>query len=99
MTQIFVGNLAFSTSEIELRSTFENYGHVSSVRIVRDRQSGNPRGFAFIAMPSWDDADEAITRLNGSTLMGRQIVVNEAQSETNQQSPPPRAGNSLLDRL
>lgn len=98
MTQIFVGNLAYTTSERELRSTFERYGRVSSVRMVLDRQTGNPRGFAFIAMPSWDDADEAITRLNGASLAGRQIVVNEAQSES---SAPPRrtTSDSFWERL
>lgn len=98
MTQIFVGNLAYSTSECELRSTFERFGRVSSVRLVCDRQSGAPRGFAFVAMPTWDDADEAIVRLNGSTLVGRQIVVNEAQSESN---PPPRrkVADTFWERL
>lgn len=98
MTQIFVGNLAYGISERELRSTFERFGRVSSVRLVLDRQTGDPRGFAFVAMPSWDDADEAITRLNGSHLAGRQIVVNQAQSESN---PPPRrrTPDSLWQRL
>lgn len=82
MTQIFVSNLAYSTSERELRSTFEHYGRVSSVRVVLDRQTGNPRGFAFVAMPRWEDADEAITRLNGASLAGRQIIVNEAKSDS-----------------
>ena len=55
MTQIFVGNLAYTTTERELRSVFEHYGRVSSVRLVLDRQTGNARGFAFIGMPRWDD--------------------------------------------
>ncbi len=80
MTKIFVGNLAYSTSERELRSTFERFGRVSSVQLIRDRQTGNPRGFAFIAMPSWEDADEAIVRMNGASLTGRQIVVSQAQA-------------------
>lgn len=98
MTQIFVGNLAYTTTEGELRSAFEHYGRVSSVRLVLDRQTGNARGFAFIGMPRWDDADEAITRLNGASLAGRQLVVNEAQSESNR---PARqaAADSLLQRL
>lgn len=80
VTSIFVGNLANSTSERDLRSTFERFGRVSSVRVIHDRQTGSPRGFAFVGMPSWEDADEAIVRLNGSSLTGRQIVVNHAQS-------------------
>lgn len=80
MTQIFVGNLAYSTSERDLRSAFEQFGRVSSVQLIRDRQTGDPRGFAFIGMPSWEDADEAIVRLNGACFTGRQIVVSQAQS-------------------
>lgn len=91
MTQIFVGNLAYSVSERQLRSAFEPYGRVSSVRVVQDRQTGNPRGFAFVVMPSWDDADEAITRLNGSSLSGRQIVVNEARPDApSDERPKPK---------
>ena len=100
MTQIFVGNLAYSTSERDLRSTFERFGRVSTIRLARDRQTGDPRGFAFVGMPSWEDADEAIARLNGADLSGRQIVVSEAQSESN---GSPRQRNfstvGLLDRL
>lgn len=80
MTRIFVGNLAHGTSERDLRSTFERFGKVSSVQLIRDRQTGTPRGFAFVGMPSWEDADEAIVRLNGASLTGRQIVVSQAQS-------------------
>lgn len=105
MTQIFVGNLAYTTSEHELRSTFEHYGRVSSVKLVTDPQSGKPRGFAFVAMARWDDADEAITRLNGASLAGRQIVVNEAHSKNDSHSktdPTPRRApviDSFWDRL
>lgn len=98
MTQIFVGNLAYNTSENELRSTFERFGKVTSVRLVHDRQTGDPRGFAFVGMPSWDDADEAIVRLNGASLAGRQIVVNQAQSET-RISPPRKTADPFWDRL
>lgn len=80
MTKLFVGNLAYSTSERDLRSTFERFGRVSSVQLVHDRQTGDPRGFAFVGMPSWEDAEEAIVRLNGASLTGRQIVVSQAQS-------------------
>lgn len=83
MTKIFVGNLAYSTSERDLRSTFERFGRVSSVQLIRDRQTGDPRGFAFIGMPSWEDADEAIVRLNGACLTGRQIVVSQAHTTPN----------------
>ncbi len=98
MTQIFVGNLAYTTSERELRSLFERFGRVSSIRLATDRQSGNPRGFAFVLMPSWDDADEAITRLNGSSQAGRSIVVREAESESNRPESRPKT-NAFLDLL
>lgn len=98
MTQIYVGNLPYTTSERDLRSTFERFGRVSSIRLARDRETGNPRGFAFVAMPSWDDADEAITRLNGASLSGRQIVVNEAQSESNR-PPRPKTSDALWSCL
>ncbi|MBX3451119.1 MAG: RNA-binding protein [Planctomycetaceae bacterium] len=98
MTQIFVGNLAYTTSERELRSLFERFGRVSSIRLATDRQSGNPRGFAFVLMPSWDDADEAITRLNGSSQAGRSIVVREAESESNRPESRPKT-NPFLDLL
>ncbi len=97
MTQIFVANLAYSTTERELRSTFEKYGRVSTVRLALDRMTGDSKGFAFIGMPSWEDADEAITRLNGTSVAGRQLVVNEAKSESNAPRGPKPL--SLLQRL
>lgn len=98
MTQIFVGNLAYTTSERELRSLFERFGRVSSIRLATDRQSGNPRGFAFVSMPSWDDADEAIARLNNSSQAGRSIVVREAESESSRPASRPKT-DPLLDLL
>ena len=53
------------------------------MQMVRDRNTGEPRGFAFVRMSSWEDADEAIVRLNGTSLSGRQLVVSEAQSMPN----------------
>jgi RNA recognition motif-containing protein len=78
MTQIFVGNIAYNTSELDLRRAFERYGRVSSVQIMTDAQSDRPRGFAFVRMPSLDDADEAINGLSGSILNGRPLTVNES---------------------
>ena len=82
MTSIFVGNLSYGVSEDELRSAFERYGKVSAVRIITDIATGRPRGFAFVEMPHLDDADEAINRLHGRPIGGRNVVVNEAQSRT-----------------
>lgn len=98
MTQIFVGNLAWTTSEHDLRATFERFGHVSSIRLVLNPQTGKPRGFAFVAMPSLDDADEAIARLNGTQLAGRKLVVNEAESRS-RAAPARAAAASFWERL
>ena len=102
MTTIFVGNLSFQTTEPEVRRAFESFGRVNSVRIMNDRNSGSPRGFAFVNMPGMDDAEEAIARLNGNSLGGRSITVNEARSrEESGSNGPPVAGrrSALLDLL
>lgn len=78
MTRIFVGNLPYRTTETDLRREFERFGNVTSVQLMTDQVTGRSRGFAFVAMPRLDDADEAIARLNGSTLDGRRLTVNEA---------------------
>ena len=82
MKSIFVGNLAFGTTEDTIRSLFERYGAVDRVSIVRDRETGQPRGFAFVEMPDSAEADRAITGLNGTSVDGRAINVNEARPKT-----------------
>lgn len=77
--KLFVGNLAFATSEALLRETFEQYGEVSEVRCVVDRDTGRSRGFGFVTMGSAEDARRAMQELDGSTLDGREIRVNEAE--------------------
>ncbi len=79
MKNIFVGNLSFSSTEESVRSMFERYGVVNSSRIMTDRDTGRSRGFAFVEMENEGEADQAITALNGSTLDGRAINVNEAR--------------------
>jgi len=79
MTQIFVGNLSYTTCESDLRTAFERYGRVSSVRIAMEQSTNRSRGFGFVQMPSIDDADDAIQRMSGATLNGRQLTVNEAE--------------------
>jgi cold-inducible RNA-binding protein len=76
---IFVGNLSFSSTEESIRSMFERYGAVNSARIMTDRDTGRSRGFAFVEMENEAEADQAITALNGSTVDGRAINVNEAR--------------------
>jgi RNA recognition motif-containing protein len=76
---IFVGNLDFNASEEAVRSLFERYGQVNSARIMTDRETGRSRGFAFVEMENEGEADQAITALNGYTLDGRALNVNEAR--------------------
>lgn len=79
MTNIFVGNLSFQTTQDELLSAFSQYGNVERVNVVTDRDSGQPRGFAFVEMTERRDAETAISQLNGSELNGRAMNVNEAR--------------------
>jgi len=79
---IYVGNLSYNVSEENLRQAFEAFGQVSSVTIVKDKYSGQPRGFGFVEMPNQAEAQAAIKDLNGKDLLGRPINVNEAQART-----------------
>ena len=78
MTTLYVGNLPFSATDAEIRELFEQHGKVDSVTIINDRETGRPRGFGFVDMPS-DDAQKAIAGLNGFAMNGRQLRVNEAR--------------------
>ena len=77
--RIFVGNLAFTTTEEELRRFFEPYGIVERVQIITDRETGRPRGFGFVEMPDASAARAAIAGLQGTPLGGRILSVNEAR--------------------
>ena len=87
MTNIFVGNLSFQTNQDDLMQAFSQYGNVERVNIVTDRDSGQPRGFAFVEMTERRDAENAISHLNGTELNGRAMNVNEAR-------PKPEVGRS-----
>lgn len=76
---IYVGNLAYNATDEELRSAFEAFGQVTSVKIVRDRDSGRSRGFAFVEMEDGEGAQNAVAQMNGRDLKGRNLVVNEAR--------------------
>jgi len=76
---IYVGNLSPEVTEEELRKEFMTFGRVTSVRIKKDRYSGRPRGFGFVDMPLKPEGQAAITGLNGKTLKGQRLVVNEAR--------------------
>lgn len=79
--RIYVGNLPFSTTEDELTQLFGEYGSVTGVNLITDRETGRPRGFGFVEMS--DGADEAIEALNQSNLGGRNLTVNEARPREN----------------
>jgi RNA recognition motif-containing protein len=76
---IFVGNLAFTTTEEELAQLFHPYGEVASVRIMTDRDTGRSRGFGFVDMPNAMEANAAIAGLEGTALGGRALTVTEAR--------------------
>ena len=89
MTTIYVGNLPFSATEDQVRSLFEQHGKVESVKLINDRETGRPRGFAFVDMSS-SDAQTAIAQMNGFDMGGRQLRVNEAQERP--RGPRPGGG-------
>ena len=86
MKNIFVGNLSFSVTEQTLRSLFETYGAVGRVNLVTDRDSGQPRGFAFVEMTNNAEAETAIGALNGREVEGRTLNVNEARPKEDRSS-------------
>lgn len=81
MTRIFVGNVSRAATESEPRSHFAADGRIASVQIKTEQGSGRPRGFAFVAMPLMEDAEEAITRLAGVMFKEQPLTVNEARSD------------------
>ncbi|MBZ5510793.1 MAG: RNA-binding protein [Acidobacteriia bacterium] len=79
MKNIYVGNLDFRTSEEELRQIFEGYGTVERVNMIRDRDTGQPRGFAFVEMTNDAEAEKAVAGINGTNVGGRNLNVSEAR--------------------
>jgi len=79
LKNIFVGNLDFAATEAQVRSLFESYGAVDRVNLVTDRDTGRPRGFAFVEMSDEAAAERAIAALNGTDLGGRSLNINEAR--------------------
>jgi cold-inducible RNA-binding protein len=77
--RLYVGNLAFHTTEDVLQREFSRFGNVSEVKLVLDRESGRSRGFAFVSMASDEEANAAIQELNGADLDGRSLKVNVAE--------------------
>lgn len=92
--KIFVGNLPFRASDEDLRGLFEGYGSVDSARIVTDRETQRSRGFGFVEMSDDAAANSAISNLNGSSFMERDLVVNEAR----EREGGPRQGGGGFNR-
>ena len=82
MKNIFVGNLSFQTTELDIRSLFESYGTVDRISVVTDRDTGKPKGFGFVEMANDGEGDKAITALNGQELDGRALTINEARPKS-----------------
>ncbi len=79
---IYVGNLAFSVTEEDLKKAFEAFGQVASANVIKDQYSNQSKGFGFVEMPETSEAQAAIAALNGKELNGRALNVNEARPKT-----------------
>ena len=89
---LYVGNLSFETNEDELQTAFTPFGKVESVTIIRDKFSGDSRGFAFVEMPNREEALAAISGLAGTEVHGRALTVNEARPRDDTQRRGGRSG-------
>src|SRR5690348_18361780 len=87
MKNLFVGNMNFQTTESDLRVLFEPFGQVTRIHIVNDRETGQPRGFAFVEMAKDEDAAKAMSELNGKEVAGRALRVNEATPKPERGGP------------
>ena len=76
---MYVGNLSYDATDMDVRELFEPHGSVTDVFIVKDRESGRPRGFAFVTMETREEMDAAVEALNGEEFMGRSLTINEAR--------------------
>jgi RNA recognition motif-containing protein len=88
MASIYVGNLSYDATEEDIRQAFAQYGDVATVNVIMDRETGRPRGFAFVEMPNGSEAKEAIEKLNETEIAGRAVIVNEARPKQDR----PRGG-------
>jgi RNA recognition motif-containing protein len=95
---IYIGNLSSDTTEDQLRQAFEGFGEVSTVKVITDRDSGRPKGFAFVEMSGKDEALAAISGLNGQELNGRALNVDEAKPRADGGSGN-RSGNNSYRKV
>jgi cold-inducible RNA-binding protein len=92
---IYVGNLAYSTTDEDLRELFAAHGAVSSARVCIDRMTSRSKGFGFVEMPNSDEAQAAIAALNGREIGGRALRVNESQPKPRGERPPRSGGGGF----
>jgi len=90
---IYVGNLSYEATDVTIREAFESFGAVTSARVIKDKYSGQSRGFGFVEMPAQSQAQTAIKSLNGKELLGKAISVNEARARADQG----RTGGNRMD--
>lgn len=90
---IYVGNLSYKATEENIRQAFEAFGQVSSANIIKDKYSGQPRGFGFVEMPDKAEAQTAIQNLNGKELLGQVLNVNEARPREDRNRSGGQGGN------
>ncbi len=81
---IYVGNLSYDATDVTIREAFESFGQVTSARVIKDKYTGQSRGFGFVEMPEPAQAQAAIKSLNGKELLGKQMSVNEARARADQ---------------
>ncbi len=98
MKSIYVGNLSYEATEGELQDAFAQYGEVTSVNIIQDRETGRSRGFAFVEMPNDAEAKEAIENLNLAEIAGRRVTVNEARPKADRPRRGGGGGGGRRDR-
>jgi RNA recognition motif-containing protein len=90
---IYVGNLSYEATDVTIREAFESFGEVTSAKVIKDKYTGQSRGFGFVEMPAKSQAQTAIESLNGKELLGKQISVNEARPRADQG----RSGGGRMD--
>ncbi len=91
-TRLYVGNISFKATEDDVKNLFSQMGEVASVRLIKDEATGRLRGFGFVEMATKEDAQKAISSLNGTTFMERSIVVNEAKPQERREGRPRERG-------
>ncbi len=96
--KLYVGNLAFATTEDSLKNVFEGSGEVTEVKLILDRETGRSRGFAFVTMSTAEQARQAVERMNGAVVDGRSLRVNEAEERNRGFTPRDSGGSGSSER-